>query len=228
MKRLLLPILITFAATVASAQTQGTMPPREAAYPETVSVTGTGRATLTPDRFTFTVGVQTIAPTVEEAVNQNNAKVAAAVAALKKAGATEKEIRTSNFSIFPQQDYSQQGQGQLPRILGAIGILVIGWMVAVLVRAAIRRLLGLARLNHRVADTTEQKLSLTTRFGARIPCTRRVSRAARIAILGVVIAMGLRATGIADDIVDLAFLLTFGAVAVAAALSFGLGDREAA
>jgi len=117
---------------------------------------------------------------------------------------------------------------QLPRILGAIGILVIGWMVAVLVRAAIRRLLGLARLNHRVADTTEQKLSLTTRFGARIPCTRRVSRAARIAILGVVIAMGLRATGIADDIVDLAFLLTFGAVAVAAALSFGLGDREAA
>jgi len=118
MKRLLLPILITFAATVASAQTQGTMPPREAAYPETVSVTGTGRATLTPDRFTFTVGVQTIAPTVEEAVNQNNAKVAAAVAALKKAGATEKEIRTSNFSIFPQQDYSQQGQGQLPRILG--------------------------------------------------------------------------------------------------------------
>jgi hypothetical protein len=34
--------------------------------------------------------------------------------------------------------------------------------------------------------------------------------------------MGLRAMGIADDIVDLAFLLTFGAVAVAAARSFGL------
>jgi len=49
---------------------------------------------------------------------------------------------------------------QLPRILGAIAILVVGWIVAVLVRAAIRRLLGLARLNHRVADTTEQKLDL--------------------------------------------------------------------
>ena len=51
---------------------------------------------------------------------------------------------------------------------------------------------------------------------------------ARVAILGLVIAMGLRAMGIADDIVNLAFLLTFGAVAVAVALSFGLGGREAA
>ncbi len=51
---------------------------------------------------------------------------------------------------------------------------------------------------------------------------------ARIAILGVVIAMGLRAMGIANEIVQLAFALTFGAVAVAVALSFGLGGREAA
>ncbi len=51
---------------------------------------------------------------------------------------------------------------------------------------------------------------------------------ARIAILGVVIAMGLRAMGIANEIVQLAFGLSFGAVAVAIALSFGLGGREAA
>ena len=51
---------------------------------------------------------------------------------------------------------------------------------------------------------------------------------ARLAILGLVIAMGLRAMGIADDIVNLAFGLTLGAVAIAFALSFGLGGREAA
>ncbi|MDH5512290.1 MAG: mechanosensitive ion channel, partial [Gammaproteobacteria bacterium] len=51
---------------------------------------------------------------------------------------------------------------------------------------------------------------------------------ARIAILGLVIAMGLRAMGIADEIVNIAFGLSFGAVAVAVALSFGLGGREAA
>jgi len=37
-----------------------------------------------------------------------------------------------------------------------------------------------------------------------------------------------RAMGIADDIVNLAFGLTLGAIAVAVALSFGLGGREAA
>lgn len=55
-----------------------------------------------------------------------------------------------------------------------------------------------------------------------------LARVARLAILGLVIAMGLRAMGIADDIVNLAFGLTLGAVAVAVALAFGLGGREAA
>lgn len=50
----------------------------------------------------------------------------------------------------------------------------------------------------------------------------------RYAILGLVVAMGLRAMGLADDIVNLAFGLTLGAVSVAFALSFGLGGREAA
>jgi len=50
----------------------------------------------------------------------------------------------------------------------------------------------------------------------------------RIAILGLVLAMGLRAMGIANEIVQMAFGLTLGAVAVAIALSFGLGGREAA
>jgi hypothetical protein len=55
-----------------------------------------------------------------------------------------------------------------------------------------------------------------------------LARLARIAILGLVIAMGLRAMGIADDIVNLAFGLTLGSVAVAFSLAFGLGGREAA
>jgi hypothetical protein len=55
-----------------------------------------------------------------------------------------------------------------------------------------------------------------------------LAKVARFAILGIVLAMGLRAMGIADDIVNLAFGLTLGAVAVAVALAFGLGGREAA
>jgi len=55
-----------------------------------------------------------------------------------------------------------------------------------------------------------------------------VAGIARFAILGLVLAMGLSAMGIADDIVNLAFAIVFGAIAVAVALSFGLGGREAA
>lgn len=51
---------------------------------------------------------------------------------------------------------------------------------------------------------------------------------ARVATLGLFLAIALRSMGIANDIVELAFGLTLGAVAVAVALSFGLGGREAA
>ena len=50
----------------------------------------------------------------------------------------------------------------------------------------------------------------------------------RVLIMGLVLAMGLKAMGIADSIVNLAFGLTLGSVAVAFALSFGLGGQEAA
>jgi hypothetical protein len=50
----------------------------------------------------------------------------------------------------------------------------------------------------------------------------------RWAAIALSVAMGLRFMGIADEIVILAFGLTLGAAAVATALAFGLGGREAA
>lgn len=55
-----------------------------------------------------------------------------------------------------------------------------------------------------------------------------LSQAARLAIIILATAMGLRQMGIADDIVNLAFGLLLGAIAVAVALSFGLGSRDLA
>ena len=55
-----------------------------------------------------------------------------------------------------------------------------------------------------------------------------MSSIGRFATLGLFLAISLRQMGLADDIVNLAFGLTLGAVAVAFALSFGLGGREAA
>jgi len=74
----------------------------------------------------------------------------------------------------------------------------------------------LANLAHRALDRAAGEAS------------RGLAGVARWAILGLVMAMGLRAMGIANEIVELAFGLTLGAVAVAVALAFGLGGREAA
>ena len=111
MKRFLAIIAAFIAATAALAQTA---PPSPAI--ESVTVSGTGRTQLTPDRFTFMVGVQTVAPTVDDAVAENNARVQNVIAALKRAGAMDKDLQTSGFNIWPQQDYSQERK--VPRITG--------------------------------------------------------------------------------------------------------------
>jgi uncharacterized protein YggE len=115
MKRFLITTIAAVSATAALAQTATHTIATVPALPETVSVTGTGRSTVAPDRFTFNVGVQTVANTVDDAVSQNNKRVAAVIAALKGAGAQDADIQTSNFNIYPQQDYQE---GRLPRILG--------------------------------------------------------------------------------------------------------------
>ena len=106
----MLRILIVVAALAAAPAAAELAPERE-----TVSVTGTGRASVAPDRAVFTLGVETVAETVEAAIGRNNERVAGVIAALKAAGAEEKEIRTSQFSLVPQQD---RRQGALPRIVG--------------------------------------------------------------------------------------------------------------
>lgn len=55
-----------------------------------------------------------------------------------------------------------------------------------------------------------------------------LSATARVAIVVVAAAMALQQMGLADEIVNLAFGITLGAVAVAAAIAFGIGGRDAA
>jgi hypothetical protein len=60
------------------------------------------------------------------------------------------------------------------------------------------------------------------------PQSALLASVARVAILVLVGAMALRQMGIANEIVNLAFGLLVGAIAVAAALAFGLGSRDLA
>lgn len=102
-----------------SAAAQTTQLPAQASIrdfaADTISVTGVGKVTAAPDRVSFTAGVETSAPTVDDAVAQNNRRTAALLSALKAAGATEKDLRTSNFSVFPQYEYIENRR---PRVVG--------------------------------------------------------------------------------------------------------------
>ncbi len=68
--------------------------------------------------------------------------------------------------------------------------------------------------------------NLITSSGSRQ--SKLLGQIARIAILGFVAALALQQIGIAPNIVNLAFGLLLGAIAVAIAIAFGLGGRDVA
>lgn len=89
------------SAAGAAAQPQS---PCASATGRSVTVSGTATLRVAPDRVSFTVGVETIAPSVLEAFKANNAKTNAVLAALKARGVQPQQMQTSNLDIHTQQD----------------------------------------------------------------------------------------------------------------------------
>jgi uncharacterized protein YggE len=75
----------------------------------TLNVNGIGQAYLTPDIAYIYVGVHTEEASASEAVDANKVQTSAVIDALKGAGVDDKDIRTTNFSIWPSQQYSPDG-----------------------------------------------------------------------------------------------------------------------
>lgn len=74
----------------------------------TLSVSGNGQAFLAPDIAYIYVGVHTEKPSAAEAVAENTTQTQTVIDAIKKAGIDEKDIRTTNFSIYPQDKVDPQ------------------------------------------------------------------------------------------------------------------------
>src|SRR5512135_3115083 len=70
------------------------------AQPRTLVVNGNGTVYLTPDIANIYVGVHTDDINLATAVSKNNTQSQALVDALKKAGVDGKDIQTSNFSVY--------------------------------------------------------------------------------------------------------------------------------
>ena len=71
-----------------------------------VSVTANGTVKITPDVAYTTVGVVTQKKKMQDAQSANRELMNAVVTALKEAGLTDDDIRTTNYSVYPVYDYS--------------------------------------------------------------------------------------------------------------------------
>lgn len=105
-------VMAAAAAPVASAQTQVTTPVAQGTL---LSVSAEGLSEGRPDMAIINLGVTTEGQTAAAALAENAQRMTALNAALRRAGIAERDIQTSNVSVYPQQVYNE---GQAPRITG--------------------------------------------------------------------------------------------------------------
>ncbi|HUG45628.1 MAG TPA: SIMPL domain-containing protein, partial [Sphingomicrobium sp.] len=100
MNKLLLAVML--AASPAALNAQAPQPEITIGPASTVlSLTAEGETRRAPDIAMFSAGVVTQAPTASGAIRDNAARMAAVVAALKRAGIAARDIQTSTISLNP-------------------------------------------------------------------------------------------------------------------------------
>lgn len=78
------------------------------------TVSGDGKVTVVPDTGIIQLGITTTGSTVKTVQTQANQVMEAIISKTKSLGVDQKDIETSNYSIYPQYDY----QGGKSRITG--------------------------------------------------------------------------------------------------------------
>jgi uncharacterized protein YggE len=75
-----------------------------------LSVTGSGMVSLTPDIAYIYIGVHTENRDIAQALAENNQQAQAVVEALKNMGVAAEDIQTSSFNIWSMEAYDEVGQ----------------------------------------------------------------------------------------------------------------------
>ncbi len=71
----------------------------------TISVNGTGKVIAKPNIATINIGVMAEKGDVAAAQDENSKKMNALIAQIKNLGVEEKDIKTTNYAVYPQYDY---------------------------------------------------------------------------------------------------------------------------
>ncbi len=103
-----------------------------------ITVVGKGEAKAAPDTASIQLGVQSEAETARQALSDNNTRMQALIAQLKELGVAEKDIQTSNITIYPR--YDDKGRD------------VLGYQVSNTVTVTIRNISQTGELLDKVVD----------------------------------------------------------------------------
>lgn len=108
MKRSTLLVGLSILVIALSACAPTTIVANPAPPQRVLNVTGIGTVNLTPDVAYINIGVHTEMDTAADAVSANTTQTQKVISALTQAGVDPKDIRTSNFSIYPNAQYDPQ------------------------------------------------------------------------------------------------------------------------
>ena len=100
-------LILAGSAVAASAQTTTPVVADTMFRATTINLSAYGETKVVPDMATISLGVQNEAPTAAQAISDNAQKMTRVIAALKKAGLTDREIQTSSLSLNPQYVYQE-------------------------------------------------------------------------------------------------------------------------
>ncbi|MFG0273828.1 MAG: SIMPL domain-containing protein [Phycisphaerales bacterium] len=111
-------ILGALAATLLSLTpaTPATAQQAEGRFP-TLTVTGQGSVSVTPDELRISFAIITEATTVGDALDENSHRARKVIDALRRKGVEEQDIQTTNFSIYPRYS-NERKANQPPEIVG--------------------------------------------------------------------------------------------------------------
>lgn len=102
----LLLVGCTAADAAGTSQTEESLPGQGA---RTIKVVGIGEALGEPDEARVTVGVETFAAKVDDATSENEDIIDAILDSLTESGIASNDIQTSNYSLWAEQRYGENG-----------------------------------------------------------------------------------------------------------------------
>lgn len=103
--------LLVAVSIILSACAQQGSPTSDAPAAESkvITVVGQGEAKGVPDQARVNVGVDVFEPEVTQAVEKNEATIKSIMEALAGLGIAAEDIQTSNYSLYAEQRYGDQG-----------------------------------------------------------------------------------------------------------------------